>query len=504
MLLITVDCDDVLACTDLAQVAQIADAICTARPDLFAMDIADNDRCHYPSHAGTTTTGVPMADLLAAGHDPYGLVVERLNAAGIAVVPNMRMNDHHGAPHMWTPWERAHQEWSLGQNTGLWQSYQTPGDRGWREIGDLRQMDYAIEGVRQRRLAILQEILERYPVAGLQLDFGRSAPFLAEPKPANAPCLTAFMRDVRALLDQVGHQRGQPLLLGAALPWDIDYCLAEGLDVKTWISAGLLDYVAPGEWFYVDYNIPYSDWTALTKGTRCQVYPMLMSNVAPTTAVSDGKRVWLGDDVQEFDQPKIHALVESAYSQGADGIMFYNFYVRAFGKEIYPLLRTWIDPAYLATKPRHYFYARRLKYLPTEYYSFGLPDGYAPGDIEAFTPFTLDSAGDEVTYYLRFGSQMAGQLARFQFKLRELGDDDTVVVSLNGVVIDAELVHFRHCTPPAAPAFRFACWQTQLGVPPLQLGNNQLQVKLVARDPARTSPVQIGEFELFLEGKATP
>ena len=86
MLLITVDCDDLLACTDMAQVAQIADAICTAQPDLFAMDIADNDRCHYPSIAGTTTNGVPMDALLAAGYDPYGLVVERLKAAGLVRV----------------------------------------------------------------------------------------------------------------------------------------------------------------------------------------------------------------------------------------------------------------------------------------------------------------------------------------------------------------------------------------------------------------------------------
>lgn len=503
MLLITVDCDDLLACTDMAQVAQIADAICTAQPDLFAMDIADNDRCHYPSIAGTTTNGVPMDALLAAGYDPYGLVVERLKAAGIAVVPNMRMNDHHGAPHMWTAWEREHQAWSLGRNTGLEQSYQTPGDRAWREIGDLRQMDYAIDGVRQRRLAILREIVERYPVDGLQLDFGRSAPYLSEPKRAKAQFLTQFMREVRALLDQAGHQRDQQLLLGAALPWDIDYCLAEGLNVNAWIAEGLLDYVAPGEWFYVDYNIPYANWSALTKGTACKVYPMLMSNVAPTTAVTDGKRVWLGDDVQEFDQPKIQALVESAYSQGADGIMFYNFYVRAFGKAMYPLLRTWIDPAQLATKPRHYFYARRLKYLPTEYYSFGLPDGYAPGEIEAFTPFALDIVGDEVIYHFLFGSRLAGRHAMFQCKLRELGDGDEVVVSLNGALIAADLVLFRFCEPPDAPAFRFARWQARLGAPPLLVGDNQVQVTLVARDPERTAPVQIGEFELFIEGKAT-
>ena len=92
---------------------------------------------------------------------------------------------------------------------------------------------------------------------GLQLDFGRSAPYLSEPKREKAKYLTQFMRDVRAMFDEAGRRRGQSLMLAAAVPWDIAFCEEEGLDIKQWIDEGLLSYVAPGEWFYVDYNIPY-------------------------------------------------------------------------------------------------------------------------------------------------------------------------------------------------------------------------------------------------------
>jgi hypothetical protein len=499
MLLITVDCDDVLACREYGQVTRIAEAICAARPDVFSMDVADNDSCHYPSVAGTTSSGHPMDVLLAAGHDPYGIIMKSLKEAGIAVVPNYRVNDHHGAPAMWTAWEREHKAWSLGKDTGVWQTFKAVGDRGWREIGDLRQMDYAIEGVRKRRLAILSEVVARYPVDGLQLDFGRSAPYLSHPKREQAKYLTQFVREVRAMLEVVGQQRGQQLLLSAAVPWDLAFCTQEGLDIKQWIDEGLLSYVCPGEWFYVDYNIPYSEWTALTKGSGCKVYPMLMSNVSPTTAVTAGKRVWLGDDYQEFDPPKIRALAESAYSQGADGIMFYNLFVRDSGKTSYPFLRDWIEPAKLSAMPRHYFYARRLKYLPTEHYSFGLPDGYAPGEEEAFTPFPLDKVGDQVTYHFLFGSKLGTAKAAFQFKLRDLGDADGVVVSLNGQGIVPDAVSFRPCQLPDAPAFRFARWQAALGSPPLNLGDNVLTVKLVKRDPGRYLPIQVGEFEVLVD-----
>ena len=87
MFLITVDNDDVLSCREYGQLTQIADAIVTARPDVYSMDVADNDTCHYPSVAGTTSVGHPMDALLAGGYDPYGIIVEILNEAGIAVVP---------------------------------------------------------------------------------------------------------------------------------------------------------------------------------------------------------------------------------------------------------------------------------------------------------------------------------------------------------------------------------------------------------------------------------
>ena len=499
MFLITVDCDDVLATREYGQLTQFADAVVKARPDVYSMDVADNDTCHYPSHAGTTSAGHPMDALLAQGHDPYGIIVGILKEAGIAVVPNYRMNDHHGSPGSWTAWEREHQEWSLGRDTGAWKSFKVVGDRGWREIGDLRQMDYAIEGVRARRLAILREIVDRYPVDGLQLDFGRSAPFLSEPKREKATYMTQFVRAVRSMLDEVGKERGQHLMLAAAVPWDIAYCTQEGLDIKQWVDEGLLSYVSPGEWIYIDYNIPYSDWTALTEGSGCKVYPMLMSNVSSPAAVTEGKRIWLGGEFQEFDPPKIRALSESAYSQGVDGIMFYNMYVRSYGSSLYPQLGELSDPARIPSTTRHYFYARRLKYLPTEYYSFGLPDGYEPGEVEAFTPFPLDEVGDSFTYPFLFGSRLDGSTVAFQFKLRNLGDADEVAVRLNGRGISADdLVYLRN-RQTTGPTFRYSLWQAALEPSLLKQGENVLTVTLVGRDPGRRLPVQAGEIELLVE-----
>lgn len=496
MLLITVDSGNLLACADIGQVTRLGELTVTSQADIYTMDVADNDICFYPSSAGTTASGTPMNALLTAGHDPYGIFTEILKEAGIAVVPNFRVNDHHGSPDQWTEWEREHKEWSLGQDTGTWRSYKKVGDRGWREVGDLRQMDYAVKEVRERRLSILREIADRYPLDGLMLDFGRSAPFFREPKREKSDYMTQFVRAVRTMLDEVGERRGQHLMLAAAVPWDIDYCTEEGLDIKTWIDEGLLSYLCPGEWFFVDYNLPYSEWVALAEGSSCKVYPMFMSCVSSSDAVTPGKRVWLGDGFEEFDPPKIRALAESAYSQGVDGIMFYNLHANSFASRLYADLRELIDPARIPSTNRHYFYARRPQYLPTEHFSFGLPDGYAPGEMEAFTPFELNEGGDEFSYTVLFGSDLGSTTADFQFKLRDLGDGDEIEVSMNGGRLSADSVEFSNCQPPNLPGFRYAIWRSALGSSHLRVGENVLTVRLAERDPGRTLPVQVGEFEI--------
>ncbi len=171
-LLITCDFDSVRNCKTFDEMMQIADTMISARPDVLAMDAASPDFCNYKSSIERYKTGTNWDDLFKAGYDPYGEMVKKLKDAGITVVANIRMNDSHGYTYMWTPWAREHKEWSLGNDVG---------DRGHSAIGQLRTMDYAFEGVREHRLAIIREIITNYDVDGIQLDFQRGAPFLSEP-----------------------------------------------------------------------------------------------------------------------------------------------------------------------------------------------------------------------------------------------------------------------------------------------------------------------------------
>ncbi len=57
-----------------------------------------------------------------------------------------------------------------------------------------------------------------------------------------------YIRVVRKLLYQKAQKRNaEKIYLGAIVGWDFDFCIKEGLEVKTWIDKGLIDYISPGE-----------------------------------------------------------------------------------------------------------------------------------------------------------------------------------------------------------------------------------------------------------------
>ncbi|MGB6649135.1 MAG: hypothetical protein WBG01_11435, partial [Bacteroidota bacterium] len=192
---------------DVHAVAQI---MISAKPDILALDATACGLVNYRSEIGFLIPWSNFDALFEAGIEPFRMIVDTLRNHGITVLANVRMNDHHGRLVQWTPWEREHKEWSLAEDTGA---------RDWKSIGALRQMDYAIEGLRNYRFSILEEILEKFDIDGLQLDFGRTAPFLSEPKAENARFMTEYVRDIRQLLDETARNRQrEKMLLGVIVP----------------------------------------------------------------------------------------------------------------------------------------------------------------------------------------------------------------------------------------------------------------------------------------------
>jgi hypothetical protein len=427
------------------------------------------------------------------GEDPYGYLVDQLHKGGIKkVLGNTRMNDHHGQLTSWTKWEREHIEWSLGKDTG---------DRNWSSVGALRQMDYAINGVRDYRLSIIEEFINRYDVDGIQLDFARTAPFVSDPKMENSKYVTEYIKQVRRILDSAASRknRKERMMLGAIVPWDMDYCMKEGLDVKAWITNGLVDYISPAEWHYSDWRIPNYKWVEYARMTNCKIYPVCHGDVAPIRLpkwyFQNGATPILKDN-SNLTEPMISSLAELIYSQGADGIGFYNFYTYNFNN-IYPQMPLLVNASKLKELPRQYYYCRKLKYVPTEYYTFKTG--------EAFDRPQLNKKDDEVKYDFRLGTDLKNDEAIVRFKMKHAYKSDTIEVIINYKVVSPIKIDYFAYTDKdyrggkeSIETYFVSIWQTVADAMILKSGDNQIKIKLVSSCTERKDLIEIADFEILI------
>jgi hypothetical protein len=105
----------------------------------------------------------------------------------------------------------------------------------------------AAQGLREYKVTILRELVTRYDIDGIQIDFSRHTPCL----PAGRQWelrenVTEFMRMVRRMLLEVAAQRGRPLLLAAKVPQTLEGCRVDGFDVIAWAQQRLVDVLTLG------------------------------------------------------------------------------------------------------------------------------------------------------------------------------------------------------------------------------------------------------------------
>ncbi len=134
--------------------------------------------------------------------------------------------------------------------------------------------DYAHAEVRNMMLNYIRELVERYDMDGLELDFQRELYCFDYKK--NSDCyriMNDFMRQARDIVNKAAEKKGHDILLMARVSPSIEDSLAYGFDVKTWAAEGLIDAVVPTpRWTHSDSGIPVEDWKALV-GENIAVFP---------------------------------------------------------------------------------------------------------------------------------------------------------------------------------------------------------------------------------------
>ena len=308
-----------------------------ARPGLLAQSTGQPDPVFYRSQVATpfseyveeTNRVVPaMRALAAAGTDPLQLAVEVCRERGIPVVASYRMNSEDFGPRALTHFDFARDNPQF--------VIQIPG------VPPRGCLDPAHPEVYAHRMAIFREVIEKYDVDGLEFDFKRWIFMISEPQ-KNHVILTRMVRETRQMLDEVAKHKGKKrMILGVRVepvisgdlrkedipgghgpPWNRS-CEASGLDIRTWVEEGLVDYICPSHFWPEWPGLPHTaEFVELAKGKDIGIYPTIFP-----------KPAWTKDDspIEPGDEAKVRryknelcGLALRCYAEGADGISTFNW-----------------------------------------------------------------------------------------------------------------------------------------------------------------------------------
>ena len=172
------------------------------------------------------------------GGDPVKDTLEACRRNGKGFFVSYRMNDRHYVNDLTWPshnaiW-REHPEYWLGDSNDT----PRPGS------DNVRIFNYMLPGVRDYYFSILRELCTNYDVDGVELDFQRHPHFFRrENLEEGRGVMTAFIRRIKAMMDDIGSERGKSLKLCVRIPETLAKCEAVGLDVPEWDKQRLVEMI---------------------------------------------------------------------------------------------------------------------------------------------------------------------------------------------------------------------------------------------------------------------
>ena len=418
--------------------------------------------------------------LLDAGVQPLQVLLEHSHRRGMAFHAGFRMNDTHAGAHFSerADFVESHPEWQLKDT---------------REgIGYLEgfPLDFTFDEVRDFVFEMMREVVSRFDVDGIEMTFRDPGYFPFPEGRERAHLMTRLVRRLRQLLDERGRTRGRPVSLGARVFSTLDECLDMGLDVRTWVSEGLLDLLSPMDTMFCDFNAGWEEFGALTRDSRCLLYPTLNQWTSHRMRMR-------GDGMNPSN---CRAFVHTFYETGADGLTIYApvagfLWSPPFYPQSLQVLHELRDPDRVAAGDRRYIFDPTWEGV-TE---FG-PDRCSTGVVKA-QRVVLDrnAVTPSGTYRFRLYERMDRvHLATLLLRGSSLSAGDELDVRLNGRPLAPG--PFGRPNPGILEKHPGSRW---FPVPPevMAYGDNRLETTLTERDPDAGGDIVIDEVEVWVQPK---
>ena len=297
-----------LGCPSVEAINKYVDGYAHSQVTTF-MICSGSDFFHYRSKYGKVFGSEKnYLSLEKECTDMISATLRRAKEDGMEAFITYRVNDLHFADttetgntaNLVSGFWRDHPEYWINENIG------------WHSAG---AFDFAHEEVREYKLDVITEQLEKYGalIDGYDLDFMRFIVyFKSNEGEKNAPLMTEFVKAVKAEVDKQSEKYGKKILLSARVPTSIDDCLKKGLDVKEWVTQGLIDFVSIGIHWIGNPSMPVAEFKEELGDTNIPVY----------ASIDDG-----GYNPREFySHGMFRGMASHILSQGGDGIYLFNYF----------------------------------------------------------------------------------------------------------------------------------------------------------------------------------
>ena len=414
------------------------------------------------------------------GGDMVQVLIDTCRRLNMAPFVSLRLNDVHHQEHYGQKVPESslscrlyteHPEWHIDPNHKQVESYYKK-----------RGMNWAIPEVRAYKLSLLEELCEKYELAGLELDFLRDDTMFRLDETTEAErieTVTGFIKDVRAAMDKHSAE-GERKYLSVRMPINRTRHGDTGLDVERMYEAGV-DMFNLSCWYDTTQQTSAAEVRAILPDAAIYVE---MTHVTGnhTYFLEPGKYGCPGNPKTSDHQ--FYTTTEIAYERGADGMSLFNFVYYRMGHQLdipimeppFHVLPKLLDREFLARQSQYYMlggtsYFRQVPRLveggKTEQFLFDMVPR-SDADRGSWTPDLMPF-------------RRSSNISRLRLHAREpIPTDLTISATFNGTELeptdDVSRYHGNPCDGMISPKDHRRAWVVPKAI--LQNGMNDLEVHL--------------------------
>ena len=443
--------------------------------------------------------------LIESGVQPLAVLIDQSHKRGMEFLAGMRVNDNHGHVSVsqgvgsGSSFISSHPEWLLNE-TRQDPYYQM--DKG--------TLDFTFGEVREYVVSVASEIINSFDVDGIELCFRDRGYFPHGTGIERKHFMTDVRSSIKTLLDTRSKIVGRNLVLGVRVPETINECLNMGLDVPTWVTKEIINYVSPQESMHSSTNAPIKEFTDLIGNINCRLYP----SIQPWTSIRMRRRN--GGASIKLEQQ--YAILNNYYGEGADGFSVYNHFVPIKTAPFYPMqLQELLKLKEFESGQKGF---RRYTFDPMLHGQVGYGESKsATGGVKNNHVLIKRKEGYRGTYPFKIYEPFEDvKKVAMWIRAFDMTIDDCFKIKINDksisddfikVIDDEQLIDVKYIVDPDS--------KKATGLPPVpdlpeefctliidadksifNNGNNILELELIKKDPDANSDILVDEIEVFI------